>query len=67
MVDHLVAGVEAELVQLGHEVVVTEVGAGGVHIVTAVVQGSLEMREDGTSVLAGHIDTELGISRGKRR
>ena len=63
VVDHLVAGVEAELVQLGHEVVVTEVGAGGIHVVTAVVQRGLVVRIDGTSVLTGDAGGEAGIRR----
>ena len=67
VVDHLVAGVEAELVQLGHEVVVTEVGAGGIHIVTAVVEGGLVVRIDGTSILTGDAGGEAGISRSQSR
>ncbi len=62
VVDDLVTGVETELVQLGHEVVVTEVGTSGVHIVTAVVESGLIVRIDGATVLAGHANSKTSVS-----
>ena len=61
MVDHLVAGVETELVQLSHEVVVAEVGTGSIHVVAAVVQSGLVVGVDGGTILAGNTGREAGV------
>ena len=65
VLDRSVTGIIAELVQRRHEVVVTEVGTGGIHIVTAVVEAGLVVRVDGATVLGDHIRGELCIGGGK--
>ena len=67
VLDGRVSGVVAELVQGGHEVVVTEVGTGGKHVVAAVVEAGLVMGVDGAAVLGDDVLGELCVSRQEGR
>ena len=65
--DHLATRVIAELVQLTHIVVVTEVGTGGVHIVGAVVECGADRHVDEGVATAGHIGGEAGVRSSQSR
>ena len=54
-------GTEGELVHLTHEVVVTVVGTGGVHVIAGEVEASAERSVDGTTFLATNIGDQPSV------
>ena len=62
VVYYLVTRIVAELVDLGHEVIVAEVGTSGISIISHVVEGSLVVSIDRTTVLSCDAGSEPCVS-----